>query len=655
MSWSCSTGVVAALVMSAGLAQAQVVVPASPVEEMQYVHPAGYPPAGGYSSRAIGVVYNNGGLANTNTNGLAYIGMVSWGDEMVFNNGPWASVPTRLATELIVWVQSSGANCPTTTPPTQQQFDILVDLYADADHDYTLNPMLSGTPLASLRVPATGTCGVQTGFVVNLTGLPGGGVLIPSDTLFIKYRLVEPGTETFRPAGTAGSNGPTFGIGSTLIGSSSFSFAGDINLDNIFAGAPTTITGAGANVNEHRISSTTINRNQRGLLRGDIPPPPEPNNEDLGTLTDAGVSITRPLAGGETKWFKFTITGAANDASLTFLDIDNEGSANANVSMALYTNAGTLVNFDHDEGSGNGAQLTFGVGRRAAPGDDRQNDGRDGQLTPGTYLLAVTSGNASFADAYSIGSPGTDAGDVAVRIATNVNGTPLAPAVVPAGPTVTSVGQLLVPGNNTASQVVGRQDILWYSFEACAPISGENYLDIDMSQSSGSADTEIFLFNSDGNLLAQNNNTGPTNLSQLSFGNTTNPRPSPGDVQFAGQDGDLGIGTYYLGVGLLNTTELAGAATAGRFHLRSNSGSALPVILNFFTNVAQCGIPCGTADFDGDGDTGTDADIEAFFACLAGNCCATCYPGGADFNADGDTGTDADIESFFRVLAGGPC
>jgi hypothetical protein len=62
---------------------------------------------------------------------------------------------------------------------------------------------------------------------------------------------------------------------------------------------------------------------------------------------------------------------------------------------------------------------------------------------------------------------------------------------------------------------------------------------------------------------------------------------------------------------------------------------------------------CGSADFDGDGDVGTDADIEAFFACLAGSCCATC--GSADFNADGDVGTDADIEAFFRVLGGGPC
>jgi hypothetical protein len=71
------------------------------------------------------------------------------------------------------------------------------------------------------------------------------------------------------------------------------------------------------------------------------------------------------------------------------------------------------------------------------------------------------------------------------------------------------------------------------------------------------------------------------------------------------------------------------------------------------TNV--CPPPCGTSDFNGDGDFGTDQDIEAFFSCLAGNCCATCYSGGSDFNGDGDFGTDQDIESFFRVLGGGNC
>jgi autotransporter-associated beta strand protein len=64
---------------------------------------------------------------------------------------------------------------------------------------------------------------------------------------------------------------------------------------------------------------------------------------------------------------------------------------------------------------------------------------------------------------------------------------------------------------------------------------------------------------------------------------------------------------------------------------------------------------CGSADFNCDGDIGTDADIEAFFACLAGVCPPPPCTSTADFNGDGDIGTDADIEAFFRVLAGGNC
>jgi hypothetical protein len=64
---------------------------------------------------------------------------------------------------------------------------------------------------------------------------------------------------------------------------------------------------------------------------------------------------------------------------------------------------------------------------------------------------------------------------------------------------------------------------------------------------------------------------------------------------------------------------------------------------------------CGSADFNCDGDIGTDSDIQAFFACLSGACPGAPCTSTADFNADGDTGTDADIESFFRVLGGGNC
>ncbi len=64
---------------------------------------------------------------------------------------------------------------------------------------------------------------------------------------------------------------------------------------------------------------------------------------------------------------------------------------------------------------------------------------------------------------------------------------------------------------------------------------------------------------------------------------------------------------------------------------------------------------CGSADFNCDGDVGTDSDIESFFACLSGSCPALPCTNSADFNGDGDTGTDSDIEAFFRVLAGGNC
>ncbi len=65
--------------------------------------------------------------------------------------------------------------------------------------------------------------------------------------------------------------------------------------------------------------------------------------------------------------------------------------------------------------------------------------------------------------------------------------------------------------------------------------------------------------------------------------------------------------------------------------------------------------PCGTADFNCDGDVGTDTDIADFFACLSGSCPAPPCVNTADFNGDGDVGTDADIEAFFRVLGGGTC
>jgi aminopeptidase N len=104
--------------------------------------------------------------------------------------------------------------------------------------------------------------------------------------------------------------------------------------------------------------------------------------------------------------------------------------------------------------------------------------------------------------------------------------------------------------------------------------------------------------------------------------------------------------------GLLLDGETPGTALVQSTVLPSGNGIAGGTATWTFTVLSPA---CATSDFDGDGDAGTDADIEAFFACLAGSCCPTCWHLGADFDADGDSGTDADIEAFFRVLAGGNC
>jgi hypothetical protein len=103
----------------------------------------------------------------------------------------------------------------------------------------------------------------------------------------------------------------------------------------------------------------------------------------------------------------------------------------------------------------------------------------------------------------------------------------------------------------------------------------------------------------------------------------------------------------------LNLSNLTAAETGGvSVRATSSCGEMVQSTAAMLTVAGSCAA-CGTADFNGDGDLGTDADIGAFFACLAGSCCPTCW--GADFNGDGDIGTDADIESFFRVLGGGTC
>ena len=163
-----------------------------------------------------------------------------------------------------------------------------------------------------------------------------------------------------------------------------------------------------------------------------------------------------------------------------------------------------------------------------------------------------------------------------------------------------------------------------------------------------------------GAFLAQSVPTTPGRRYRLTFAHAPDPLVAAGDA-------DVRVRWEGNQVGIASATDVTTAdlnwqvwqfdviATGTSAELRFEDALAgVPHGGGFIDAVSVVAL-CGPQDFDGDGDSGTDADIEAFFACLAGNCCATCFSGGADFNGDGDLGTDADIESFFRVLGGGAC
>jgi hypothetical protein len=90
--------------------------------------------------------------------------------------------------------------------------------------------------------------------------------------------------------------------------------------------------------------------------------------------------------------------------------------------------------------------------------------------------------------------------------------------------------------------------------------------------------------------------------------------------------------------------------TRARFRAGFNESGDTTASLDCVSSASCDEVYYWMTDFNGDGIGGDDDDIAAFFRCLAGDCCSTCY--GADIDFDGDVGTDADIEMFFRVIAG---
>jgi|GEM_PF-1025375 len=366
------------------------------------------------------------------------------------------------------------------------------------------------------------------------------------------------------------------------------------------------------------------------------------------SFVDLGIIGTNPVVGngsiaaaGETQWFKFEVPSNIASVDRTYLDIDTEGSSIGNTVIGLFRDdgSGTLVSTDDEDGSGSWSQLSYGRGTRNAPGDGLAYNGRDGATFPaGTYYLAVTEATAAFGNNFIVFfNTGTSTGPVTVNIG---RGT------MPA-PTLTLIaGPINNPVNNSNYYLYDRTAggvTLWTDAEAFAVSLGGHLASIADADENEFVRSQVLQFGGVDrrgwiglNDAASINNYVWSDGSPVTYTNWNAGEPNhAGGIEFYAE--------MLSSNGAWNDQDNDGVAAPGEFTVIEIAGVACP------------GNECGSQDYNGDGDFGTDQDIEAFFACLGGNCCATCFCQGSDFNGDGDFGTDQDIEAFFRVLGGGNC
>ncbi|MDX2131390.1 MAG: hypothetical protein SFY69_04995 [Planctomycetota bacterium] len=648
----------------AALAQVSESTTPAPFGGHVVINQDGAPPFG---DRAIGVVYDNGSNVFGGGGQLVVLGTTNALDDVNLAPGPWAGLTGRAITSINWFVQTSGTACGngSGTGPVNP-FDVVMDFYTAAD--FTAPNMLTpATPFGTVRIPIAAG-GLDCGFIWSVTSALTVPLPVPDGTnqIYIQTRFVQTGTNTLLPFASAGTGTqwafPVWGLEpTTRVGASVSSYGRDINGNSVFAGGTPIITGAGAGAHEHR--ETNAGAPVRGLvirLFGDIPPPPPPTGIDLGCVTD-GTTVVNNAGGTGVQWYQVCVAQGAEDVALKYFDIDSEGSG-SDVAIGLYGADGNLAGqsgSDDNDGSGNNAQLTFGVGRRAEVADGLQYDGRDGQLAAGTYYLAVAPTGSSFgANAFGVSPVGTN-GAFTLNIRTNTNGAPAPASVTPlinhqdyaASP---PGGPIVYPDfrQGTATDS-GLRGVLWSRFELTATAgAGDSFLDIDFARlSTPIADGVAYIFNSNGDLVAFSDDEGEAALPQFSFGAGSGPRTYPPAVNtFEGLNGTLPAGTYYMASALFATQDLQ-PINDGRFHVRGTSGSNLTLGADIYTGGTPT-TPCDP-DVNQDGNVDQD-DISCLAQAVAGD--PTCLGGGVDpdFNRDGNVDQD-DIAALEQVVGGAPC
>jgi hypothetical protein len=591
----------------------------------------------GYSPR-FAEVYNSAAAACA-----VYLPYSNILDDVNFGPiGPWATTTNNSLRTINVPLCNS--NTATTS------YDFRVSIWDTAA--FTASPMIATTATPLFRA-SYAVRNLASG-LYTVTFTPANPVICPDNQIYVQLEFFNPGSTTVLAPIITGNPARTYGVNriTTGPGSSTVEWGLDTSNNDILAGGA-------LNTTERRSSTFTTgtcanqNVNLPIIITGDIPVT-APSATSLGNIVDAAAPRTDALTAGQVKWYTFTLTGDISDTALTYLDIDTEGS-NFNTAMALYSSTGNVRASDQAGGSGDNSQLSFGIGRRAGNGDGEQFDGYDGELlaADGPFYLAVCQGDATFNDAFAV-TPGTPAvaGSLRLRVKSNVVSNVLGPSVAPVG---TDLGQILSPGVASARQLPGTFGVVWTRFSVCANVDGstpDSYLDIDFGNGEGAADPIAFIFNETGNIVYQSDDTDNTNaLPIFSFGNPGPRAPyTANSGTYTGQTApSIGIGNYWLATALYPALVLPDAPTAGRWHVRANSGSNLNIESDFYTGISQCGSACSPCVADYNQDGGVDgSDLASFFPewSLSAPC--------ADVNQDG--GVDGgDLETFFVAWQSGSC
>jgi len=698
---------------TAGMCMAQKVAPAVQPDQFVPVMPMasvpgigiditpGTVPGGGHNGGTYGQRDTLQSVYKTNdtTPGALGAGACYILEDVNFCPGGWCTYASPRQINTIVWhfqaVNWTGATLFPQTGTAQAEFDTVFEFYNAPQGGFTVNPMVTQPPAATAVIDTI----VGTGFGWTVTVNLNAPVTITGPTCMVGIRYIQHGTfgtgfqgkgirlfdgtvaasadQGANPAGQPATTqlvNPRFdGVLPNQVGATTTGYGRDSDCSGIFEGTPVPDPAP----NNYRTFTGVQSMEFRGI--GPVQQP-VPNTTICGPDLADGLTLhPDTVATGAVRWWRVCLTGAANDAARTFFDADTETSATP-MALGVYDAQGNLL--DADSGvfgsPGTASQVSFGVGRRAefSPGLSAQYDGRSGQLAASTgagngYFIAVAPMGSSFGTQFTVGPSANAGGAYTLRLRTNVNGAPLAASVAPLingtdygsiDPTQTNAvqGTGVLVGHNSYNGMGG---VVWSKLVLTQPATaGSNgFVDLDFGRLSPSVTEIAYIFDSSGNQVYTDTGSGPPpGNSQFSLGAAHDATYTVNDpansIHFQGNTpaGNTGLaaGTYYIAMAFNGTQDL-GAGPGGRWHVRGTNGSNLAVGADLYTGAG--GAPnCCRNDYNGDGDVGTDLDIENFFSCLGGNCCATCPPN-ADFNCDGDVGTDADIEAFFRVLGGGPC